>query len=549
MKANVKTTIQIEKINFSTLPLDSYSFSKRVSAKELIDMYVTGVKDAQDAYNKKLSDVTELFKKNLRKCQEMDAKLGCSADIENLSEDNEENLKGKQLCPIHSCGTKTVKLKRHLALHKLSEEQITYALKCSRIFTENSTTEYTEPRKRISNTNLINRKQNYKLCKICKKLYMNISDHLKTTHKLNRSDPNYETLVKTCEVVPRCYTKKVGGRATALNNEALEEAKAKHEEKIKSQQSLLKHLKSLRNEKKEVSKRIKENPTVEDEEKLQELESKYLEERNKDSTIYPERVELWRASFLEHLTIRGDNNPKRGVSMAMEVLYPGGSINDITIEDLLDVRKIRQTLQEFKAKENTNSTSKMKYIKYFQSFITFITTDFSSPEFSELSSNEELIAKDIKLKTVTREIETVFSNLSKNRGKDLIVARERAQKRLVDKEESDVILKETGDFLKDFETEESVLNSYDAPQIRRVRDNLIVAACIRLARRSKEIMSLTISEFEQAEDCEIEGEPFKIISPRSKKCTSRQTSTYCIYRIRVLCRSYLYQTPATKIRK
>ena len=361
------------------------------------------MKVAQEQYKKKISELTELVQRNLLKCKEMDKTLGSSAEVRKLSREDREDHKGKEQCPIHLCTTKTVKLKRHLSSHELSDDQVKYALLCSKLFSRNcKRTEDTETIKRLSNTNLVNRKQNYKLCKLCNKLYMNMSDHLKTSHNMTLNSPNYENLVKTCKVVPKCYTKKVGGRATALTDKSLVEAMTENEAKIKNQQHILESLSALRKEMKETSERVQQNPTKEDEVRLKSLEHAYFEERHKDSTVYPNKIEEWRMAFLEHLTIRGDSNPKRGVTMATEVLCPSEPVQELTINDLLDVRKVREILASFKAKENTNSTSKLKYIKYFQSFVNFITTDFSSPEYSEASTNDELIARDIKLKTIIR---------------------------------------------------------------------------------------------------------------------------------------------------
>ena len=45
----------------------------------------------------------------------------------------------------------------------------------------------------------------------------------------------------------------------------------------------------------------------------------------------------------------------------------------------------------------------------------------------------------------------------------------------------------------------------------KIRNELIAAAALRLARRSKELMTMTLSEYEAVEELEVEGEKMYII--------------------------------------
>ena len=118
---------------------------------------------------------------NLKKCQEMDRMLGTLEDLDDHTSEEEETSPNTERCPIHNCNSSIVKLKRHLTIHRLEDEERDYAIKCSKMFAQNSNKMCSTSTKIVkpSNTNLVNRKCNHKMCLICNNLYMNISDHLK----------------------------------------------------------------------------------------------------------------------------------------------------------------------------------------------------------------------------------------------------------------------------------------------------------------------------------------------------------------------------------
>ena len=85
----------------------------------------------------------------------------------------------------------------------------------------------------------MNRKQNYKLCNICKKLVLNISCHVQETHKIKRTEQNYSDHIQKSVTVPACFTKKVGTEVKILTDKEIQEIKDENmiinmqEEKLK----------------------------------------------------------------------------------------------------------------------------------------------------------------------------------------------------------------------------------------------------------------------------------------------------------------------------
>lgn len=76
------------------------------------------------------------------------------------------------------------------------------------------------------------------------------------------------------------------------------------------------------------------------------------------------------------------------------------SKKSFTLDKLLNDKELRNALQEFKITKTTNDTTKMKYLTYFEQMIKFLKTDVSSPEYSDLGSNDLLIAQNTKLKQI-----------------------------------------------------------------------------------------------------------------------------------------------------
>ena len=102
------------------------------------------------------------------------------------------------------------------------------------------------PKKSCKVAPMVVRKGNMKQCVVCKKLYVNLSDHILNKHKISRTDPNYEAYVHAPPVVPRCYTKVSEGCRIMLEGSELEEAKAEYSEEVEVQTDTLKSIKDLK---------------------------------------------------------------------------------------------------------------------------------------------------------------------------------------------------------------------------------------------------------------------------------------------------------------
>ena len=168
--------------------------------------------------------------------------------------------------------------------------------------------------------------------------------------------------------------------------------------------------------------------------------------------------------------------------------------NRIRIDDLLNPRLIRATLTNFKQHKTTNSTTKIKYVRYFKLLVSFISTDFDSPEFIEIKDPIQKVAYHSDLNTIYHEIKTSLYQLSRRRGEDLAAAKIKARKRLVESDEVESLLEEIQMMLRESFKKE-LWSSYSQLEVIKIRDCLIAIACIRLARRSQELMTLSLQEF------------------------------------------------------
>lgn len=245
--------------------------------------------------------------------------------------------------------------------------------------------------------------------------------------------------------------------------------------------------------------------------------------RYSDSRLYSERVKMWKDSFLTHLEQRGFYNPSRGVNMALEIILPFEANMNTTLkfEDLMDPRKIRSMLQQFKLVESTNFTSKGKYVNMLRELIKFLVYDIYSPERKKNESNEEIIAKGLKIKDVEHEIKCFLESLSKEKGADRIKARYRAKKKIIPNEDLKELLEETRNFLKEVlkDNEDGEIANYDLRKVLKVRDSLIAVAIERIGRRSKEVTTMSLEEVERNTTKEINGVTYHIIEVLDNKLT------------------------------
>lgn len=231
-----------------------------MTADELILDCSKKIKIAQDLYKSVVSETIEKYIQNIESCREMDELLGVSQSGENPNSDVDE-LKilsdGTKQCPcsMHLCNTVSFKIKRHIySQHNtLSDDQKELAVRMSKVMANNRTecSPAEKPAKKVKrkvfqNTNLVNKKNNYKLCLICGSLCLNMSDHVKNTHKISKENSQYDHYVKNAEIILKCYTKLEGNKVVPLIGEELAAAKEKYGEDVEKQSATLEGLRELR---------------------------------------------------------------------------------------------------------------------------------------------------------------------------------------------------------------------------------------------------------------------------------------------------------------
>lgn len=205
------------------------------------------------------------------------------------------------------------------------------------------------------------------------------------------------------------------------------------------------------------------------------------------------------------------------VIKSFEKLYS----RQVNFTDLQDAKTVRDILYAFKNQPNTIATSKIKYIAFFEQFLIFLFTDIESPEATTNPSNEEILTTDIKCKKILHEIETIRAQLSRDRGKDVIAAKARAKKKLITQQENNDLLDKTHKFLHSF-VEENKANTdrvYSRSEALQVRDSLMAVATLRLGRRSKELMTMTLQEIADAEEEIIRDEKYWFIKVADQKAS------------------------------
>ena len=158
--------------------------------------------------------------------------------------------------------------------------------------------------------------------------------------------------------------------------------------------------------------------------------AQYKKERYKEVRVFHEKTEVWFKSYKMYLEKRDYKDPTRGARMALDVVNPYEKFKgeSVTFKDLLDASYTRDMLIHFKKDTKTMASTKIKYIKMFENIIKFLLTDIESLELKKNECNEEIIAREIKMKTILNETETVLCNLSKHRGKDLVKTKEKTEK-------------------------------------------------------------------------------------------------------------------------
>ena len=529
----------------SSQPHQTCSLTRRVTTKELIALYCDKIEIAQEEYKEKIAEADDYLKSNVRSTEYMDECFGTPEEDLKLQEEEDEapavqkDGTKKLTCPIIPCDVRTFKLRRHLqSVHsKLSEIAVDKALIMSRIMENNKKSIDTNiqtkaagktSRKKLSNnrTNLVNRKQNYKKCSLCESLCLNMTNHIGKTHGIPKTDARYYSLVVDCEVVPRCYVSIGTKGPQMLIGQELENAKSKFSSCIEEQSDTLNKLKTLREQMEELKKKIDlasgEKESTEIQEKLNDLYEQYKEQRYKDTKPYTERMKIWKNSFFKYLTMSKYVNAKRASTMAFDILllYKERTERDITFDDLIDGKILREMLTVFREQSSLASSSKIKYIHMLGALIKFLLIDIDSPERKENETDQSLLSKDIKMKAVKHELDFANSILSKDKGAEVIATKRKAKSKLISCDETAKLLSDLNVYFEQILLESpETLALYTEEQARSVRDSLIAAGTLRLGRRSKELMKMTVTEVRQAVNKKINNEQIFIIEVMDQKST------------------------------
>lgn len=532
------------------LPDDSGSCSmkKRWTTRQLIHSFCQTINDAHDQYRQKVEKAIHFLALNVRMAQKLDGLIGSGGDDTATPSDEDERVDSHKAkdgsvslrCPVSGCSTRTFKLKRHIDLKHtaITPERANYAVMAARKMEINidhsgrdqspavaGSSKAPVKQRAHQNTEMVSRRHNYKRCLLCSRLVLNLSEHVTSVHKITRqTNANYDHYVSDAPCFPKNYTKLKDGVRVLLEGEELEEAQRKYGGAIGTQQATLDQLKDLRSEMAELHTRINDAPSEEGyvalKGELEVLESKYKEQRYKDSRTYCCNTRIWHDSFLAHLQLREHSNPKRGVKMALDILLPyeASLARPLVFNDLMNGVHVRKMLFLFKDSSALNSSSKQKYVAMFDLLLEYLYCDVESPENVEGNDIQTKLLRDSSLQKAKHEITVVRAMLSKMRGKDLARTREAAQKKLVSEDELDALLADvTSKLTMVLADSQEVRAAYSMTKILDVRNNLIAAGTLRLGRRSKELMKMETTEVDAAERLVVDGDIFHVVKVHDQK--------------------------------
>ena len=543
VKLNLLPTQPSEQIlQSSSLWDDNCTIKKRITLKTLAIQYASEVDVAQRQYISKLSEAEDNLSKNVRMVCKMDSMFGVEEQVMDEVDDGRasNSLRAKDgnlilTCPVLSCQTKTVKLKRHLHLkhREFSDTAVNYAIHSARVIEKNKDissarieqrVSQTSSRKRNQVTNLVNRRHNHKKCLICSNLYKNMGEHISSVHKINPGHEQYDNLVKTAPVVPPCYIRHERGKAVMLEGEDLEIAMKSNEEEVGQQESALEELKSLRAEMAQLSSKIAETENIDEyrnlKAELKEVELQYKNARFKDSRKYSCTTQSWRDSFLTYLKHQRNYSPERSVRMAMDVILPFEEKKGepLQFRDITDARTIRTLLETFSSLASLSCATKLKHLSIFEVLVKFLITDCDSPEALHNGTSEEILLREASWKNITYEIESCRKIISKAKGEEGIASSKKAADKLLSEEDMEGLME---DLLMEVRTvlsssDEDIAN-FTTQRVLNFRNVLMAIPTLRLGRRSKELMTLQLSEVENSERASIEGESFFVIKVAKQK--------------------------------
>ena len=194
------------------------------------------------------------------------------------------------------------------------------------------------------------------------------------------------------------------------------------------------------------------------------------------------------------------------------------SVHLLTFRDISEGKSVGELLDTFKHHPGMTATSKVKYLKMFERLVKFLICDCCSPERNQEDTVSEQIARKVKIEDFGHEMTATYDSLKKKRGEDQVATRKRAKERIVEVGDLQEILVEVDSHLEEVgRTPATDLKKFKEEDVLQVRNSLMVAACIRLGRRSKELMTMTIDEVNAAEEKIIDGNTFHIIQVKDQK--------------------------------
>ena len=206
--------------------------------------------------------------------------------------------------------------------------------------------------------------------------------------------------------------------------------------------------------------------------------------------------------------------------MAMDVILPfERDLNRaLNFTDLTDVKTIRGMLENFKSSNNLTSTTKLKHLAVFEQFMKFLLMDCDSPELESPDTAEELLLRDAKAKLIFHEIETSKTIISKMRGADRVATVNKAKEKLISDEDTKELMEElTLEVTALLNMSDEEVSNLTMKQVLNYRNVLMAIPTLRLARRSKELMTMNVKEVKNSEEKEIDGEIFRVILVADQK--------------------------------
>lgn len=230
--------------------LNSFNLTMRKMQDTLIEDYCLKVEKAHREYILAVSRADVELLSNVQECAKADKVLGApEMKITNRLGTELKTLKdGTKFlqCPIINCSSGSFKLKRHLqsAHSDLTDYQTSYAIELSKKMYQNETA-HSVPGLVLKNSvkretdNFVYKKHNPKKCPICSKLIINLSDHLTSVHKIDKTTHGYKDNLLRATVVPKCYTKIVNGMTVELTGDELKKAEESYGEKVELQSVIL----------------------------------------------------------------------------------------------------------------------------------------------------------------------------------------------------------------------------------------------------------------------------------------------------------------------